>query len=64
MTTTFNQALKVLNNGNEHYAWEIAKKDDSLEPSITKEQWLSFAKNALIRRNKEAVLSMHRINQD
>jgi hypothetical protein len=53
MNMTLNQALEVLKNGDENKAWEIAKLDEGLLPTVTKEAWIAFANKALARREAE-----------
>lgn len=52
MIRTLNKALEVLGNGKsyEAKAWDIAKKDKGLNKNVTKDQWLAFAKTALLNR--------------
>ena len=53
MTTTLNQALEILKNGNEQEAWVVAQQDAGLNKGVTKEQWLDFANKAIARREAE-----------
>ncbi len=61
--TIFNKALKLLNDGYPDLAWELAKKDESLNDNVTKEQWCSYAANVLLIR-KDALLASNNINYD
>jgi len=55
---TLNQALEILENGNEDKAWEVAQQDEGLNAGVTKEQWLAFAYKVIENRKAEA--EMHR----
>lgn len=43
MTLTHNEAIALFICGNVDAAWEVAQKDEGLNESVTKEQWVVFA---------------------
>lgn len=47
MKTTHNQAKQIAQTGNFDKAWEIAKQDEGLLPTVTKESWITWIKTKI-----------------
>lgn len=54
MTKTLNVAIEALKNGSEDAAWIIAQCDEGLDRSVTKADWLAFARGVIARREVDA----------
>lgn len=52
MKTTFNEDLELAKSGKWDEAWKVAQQDEDLNPGVTKEQWIAFAKNVILQREE------------
>jgi hypothetical protein len=53
-----NEALRELEAGNVETAWTLAKMDEGLLPTVTRDQWLAFAYKAIAdRKERENIRS-------
>jgi hypothetical protein len=51
--TNLQKALEELKNGNEELAWENAKKDEGLQDSTKKADWIIWAYELLEEKKQE-----------